>query len=83
VVGTDPDAEHADGLHSPASILHAFGEEPVHAAVTLAMMSPYGPTAKSRPGPETSHAGCRSDMRRRSPNRREWREAEMPRTHQL
>jgi len=31
-----------------------------------------GPTAKSRPGPETSDVGCRSDMRRRSPNRREW-----------
>src|SRR5215471_1293530 len=33
--------------------------------------SAYGPTAKSRPGPETSDVGCRSDMRCRSPNRRE------------
>jgi len=57
----------------PSPTLQALG------ALSIARLatSLIGPTAKSRPGPETSDAGCRSDMRRRSPSRREWPTADL------
>src|SRR5262249_24075721 len=46
-------------------------QESVFAAFVECFFDSIDPTAKSRLGPETSDAGCRSDMRHRPPKRRE------------